>query len=471
MHTLPHRLVPTAFAAVLCASAASAQWSSNPATNLSLADRGGDQVQPKLAPTGDGGAYLSWFDGIGTGYDTRLQKVTANGIELFPHNGVLVMNTSFSSTQDYGLDTDSAGNALIVNRDDSQGGTQIGASKVSPAGALLWGASSVLLTNTADFVASPKIAGTSDGAAVVAWKQASTVRLQRLDANGNALWGAGITLTPPAGDYSVGDLHDAGTHVILSIVHQTGNFNSPRHLLAQKFDAAGNAVWGASPIAVFDGGSLQIGNFPSFVPDGSGGAVFSWYRVSPLQSYAQRVLSNGTEAFPHNGSVASTDVTRVRVNPSVTFDAGSDSTFLFWVEQNSLQSQFGLYAQKFDVNGNRLWGTEGVAFLPLGGTEIGLVRGQVSGLGAFVFWSAGGFGAAQLFGAHFNAAGAVDISTFVVASTASNKSRLAVARSTSGQSFLSWSDDRADSGDVLGQNVTPAGHLGFRIPLRPTHHP
>ncbi len=45
-------------------------------------------------------------------------------------------------------------------------------------------------------------------------------------------------------------------------------------------------------------------------------------------------------------------------------------------------------------------------------------------------------------------------------STASNKSRLAVARSTSGQAFLAWSDDRADSGDVLAQNVTASGMLG-----------
>ncbi len=466
MHAIPHRLVPSALAAVLVASAASAQWSSNPATNLSLADGGSDQVQPKLAPTGDGGAYLSWFDGIGTGYDTRLQKVTATGVELFPHNGVLVMNTSFSSTQDYGLDTDSAGNALIANRDDSQGGTQIGAAKVSPTGVRLWGASSVLLTNTADFVAAPKIAGTSDGGAVVAWKQASTVRLQKLDANGNALWGAGVTLTPPAGDYSVGDLHDAGTDVILSIVHQTGAFGSPRHLLAQKFDSAGSTLWGANPVAVFDGGSLQIGNFPSFVPDGSGGAVFSWYGVAPLQCYAQRVLANGAEAFPHNGAVASTDATRVRVSPSVTFDAGSGSTFLFWLEQNSLQSQFGLYAQKFDASGNRTWGTEGIAFLPLGGTELGLIRGQASGGGAFAFWSAGGFGAAQLFGARFHSSGAVDIATFPVATTPSGKSRLAVTRSATGQTFLAWSDDRADSGDILAQNVR-----GARLPLRGTSHP
>ncbi len=471
MSLAPHRLVPTALVTLVCAATASAQWSPNPTTNISLADGGSDQVQPKWAPTADGGAYLSWYDGIGTGYDTRVQKLTFTGAEIFPHNGVLVANTSFSSTQDYGLDTDSFGNALLTFRDDSQGGTQIGAAKVSPAGVLLWGANSVLLTNTADFVAAPKIAGTSDGGAVVAWKQAANVRLQKLDASGVALWGAGVTLTPPTGDYAVGDLHDAGTSVILSIVHQTGGFTSPRHLLAQKFDAAGNTLWGANPVAVFDGGSLQIGNFPSFVPDASGGAIFSWYGVAPLQCYAQRVLSNGVEAFPHNGSAVSTDATRVRVNPSATFDAGTGSTFLFWVEENSQQSQFGLYAQKFDSSGNRTWGAEGVTFLPLSGTEIGLVRAQAFGPRAFVFWSEGGFGAAQLFGARFDAAGAVDIPTFVVSSTASNKSRLAVAKGAGAQALLAWTDDRADSGDVLAQNVTALGGLGFRAPLRPTRHP
>ena len=43
---------------------------------------------------------------------------------------MLVADRGFSSTQDYGLDVDSAGNALLAFRDDRFVGTQITAAKV-----------------------------------------------------------------------------------------------------------------------------------------------------------------------------------------------------------------------------------------------------------------------------------------------------------------------------------------------------
>ena len=121
------------------ATPAQAQWSSNPFTNRSLADAASDQAQPKIAPTADGGAYVSWFDGIGSGYDVRVQKLDALGIESFAHNGVLVADRGFSSTQDYGLDVDASGNALLAFRDDRPGGTQITAAKISAIGLAVWG--------------------------------------------------------------------------------------------------------------------------------------------------------------------------------------------------------------------------------------------------------------------------------------------------------------------------------------------
>jgi hypothetical protein len=86
--------------AVLTALAAPAfaQWSSDPAANLVLADRSNEQVQPKLVATADGGFYVSWFDNADGGYDVRLQRLDANGVEQWPHNGVLVADRSFSST-------------------------------------------------------------------------------------------------------------------------------------------------------------------------------------------------------------------------------------------------------------------------------------------------------------------------------------------------------------------------------------
>jgi hypothetical protein len=321
-----------------------------------------------------------------------------------------------------------------------------------------WG---VTLTNTSAFVAAPKIAGTSDGGAVVAWTQDASVKVQKLDSAGAALWGSELTLIPSAGTYSVADLHDAGSDVILSMVHQTGAmFWSPKHLVAQKFDAAGTALWGSVPVSIFDSGSLQIGNYPPFTPDGSGGAVFAWYGTSPLQCYAQHVLSNGLKAFPNN-QIASFNTSQVRVDPSVAYDASSDTTYLFWTEQNPGQSQCGLSGQKFNSIGDRQWTNQGATLIPVGGPEIRQVKTLLSGAGVFVFWThIPGFGNDTLHGAHVNSSGAFDIGPFDVSSPSSVKSRLDADTGTTGQMILAWSDQRFDGGDILAQNINPDGSLG-----------
>ena len=48
------------------------------------------------------------------GYDVVRWRsgLDADGNELFPHNGLLVADRSFSSTQDYGLDVDATGEVI-----------------------------------------------------------------------------------------------------------------------------------------------------------------------------------------------------------------------------------------------------------------------------------------------------------------------------------------------------------------------
>jgi hypothetical protein len=295
-------VITCAVAATLCGTLHAA-WPDDPATNLVISDASGPQVQPKVVPTSDGGLYISWFGG--SGYDVYLQRLDAAGNALWQDGGVLIADRGFSSTQDYDLDVDAGDNALLAFRDDRPGGTQITATKVSPVGVQIWGDNGVQLTSTTDFVAAPKHAATTDGNSVVGWTNNDVVKLQKLDANGDALWGAGVTISHASNSFSASDLDtsdDGG--VIISLVL---GFFGPTYY-AQKLDSDGNFLWGDDPIAIFDGGTIQIGNFPQFVPDGSGGAVFSWYGVSPLQCYVQRVLADGTEAFAHNGVTVSTDV-------------------------------------------------------------------------------------------------------------------------------------------------------------------
>jgi hypothetical protein len=444
-------------------SISSAQWPSDPAVNLLVADGTSDQAQPKILPTPDGGCYISWLDGLGNGYDVRVQKLDVTGKEVFPHNGVLVADLTLSSTTDYGLDVDAYGNALLAYQDDRSGSVQISASKVSPAGVLLWGAG-VQLTNTAGFAGAPEIAGTSDGGAVVAWTEDAGVGVQKLDADGAILWGPGLLLAPAAGLYMASDMHGAGEDVILSIVHQTGGFYSPKQLRAQKIDPDGNFLWGATPVNVFDTGSLQFGNFPEFVADGSGGAVFSWYDTSTLtfQCFAQHLLANGTEAFPHNGTAVSTNPSQMRVSPSAAFNPITSETFVFWEEEDSLQSQSGIYGQKLDASGNRMWTNNGAVVMPLGVADVMGAKCVVQGTGAFAFWlQSPTYSENYVYAARLTSDGFMDIAPFYVSSVSSTKSLPEAAKSVAGYAVVAWRDARTDDGDIYAQNVNADGSLGL----------
>ena len=195
-----------------------AQWSSDPSKNLALADNndGADQVQPKVKPLANGGWYVSWFDSDPkspppVGYSVYLQRLSAGGVERFKHDGIEVAHLSNSSTEDYGIDIDTSGNALLAFLDTREGSNQqVTAAKMSPAGKALWGTRGVQLTRgTVHSNAAPKIAGTSDGGVVVAWTSDSNTVLQKLDASGKPLWGKGVVFSETGYNYFLADLHAA----------------------------------------------------------------------------------------------------------------------------------------------------------------------------------------------------------------------------------------------------------------------
>jgi hypothetical protein len=458
--------------ATLLGATAWAQWSSDPATNLALADNndGADQVQPKVRPLPNHGWYVSWFDADPNspppiGYSVYLQRLSPSGIEQFPHGGIEVAHLSNSSTEDYGLDIDSAGNALLAFLDTREGANQqVTAAKMSPAGKALWGKLGVQLTKgSVHSNAAPKIAGTSDGGIVVAWTSDSNTVLQKLNANGKPQWGKGVVLSESQFDYSLADLHAAADgSVIVSWVRNQG-FGSDSQLRANKVSSTGKLLWGKKNVTIFDTGSLQFGSFPYFVPDGKGGAVFSWYTSSPaLQCFAQHILANGKEAFPHNGSAASTNMTNVRVDPAASYRASTNEVFLVWTEEDSNQVQNGIYAQKFGAKGGRGWGQDGLVIVPLGADSEILPSNVQIGNGELAFWiDMKSFGDASIQAARLQDNGKFKCAQFPVSTAMSNKGRPAANIVTAtGLSAIAFEDDRIGNNGIYIQNVNGDCSLG-----------
>jgi len=446
---------------VFCTPLAHAQWSPDSAIHMVVADGPGEQVQPKIAPTPDGGCYISWFTS-NTGYDVRLQRLDSQGNEMWAHNGIVIADRNFSSTQDYDLDVDTAGYAILAFRDTRLGGVTIAAQRVAPDGSPQWGPNGVQFSNGTDFVASPDIAATSDGSSVIAWINNADTMLAKIAPDGTIAWTK--TITDPGGSsVNLASMHgsDAGS-VVLSWV-QFAAFFDPKHLYALKIDTDGSDAW-ASPAVVFDGGSLQFGNFPEFDTDGSGGAVFSWYdTANGLDVFAQHLASDGTELFAHNGTRCSTAAGE-RVSPAARYDAATDSLYVAWVELSNNQSWQGVSAQRFDTAGNRIWGDFGQTVSPTDSRESGSINLQIMEGDLVTTWIEGGlsFGMDTVHASRLDENGSPvwNLDPNPVASNPAPRSRLTTALSTEGFVIAGWQSGSTGTADIETHNINPDGTLG-----------
>ena len=238
--------------------------------------------------------------------------------------------------------------------------------------------------------------------------------------------------------------------------------------MAQKLASAdGASLWGSSHVQVYDqaGGSLQIGNFPPFVPDGAGGAVFAWYTSSPsLQCRVQRVLTNGTEAFAHQGVEVSTNAAQIRVSPSAVFNPTTQEIFVAWREQSGNQSQSGLYAQKINAAGARQWSDNGSELIPLSTDEITNVTTLVMGDGALVSWVQSlSFGNDPIFAIRVDGNGVPVWGPPVadLCDLATHSSDLVGVTAPEGYAAYVWSDGGSSTGDIYAANLNGDGSLGY----------
>ena len=458
----------------LCANAWG-QWSADPQNNSPVANvPGAAQVQPQIAARANGEWWISWLalHPQGTpprGYDVYLQRLGADGKEQFAHQGIQVANLGVGWTEDYGLANDPQGNAVLTFQDDRINPAQraITATKVDAAGTLLWNAL------TAHSGHAPHVATLPDGQSLVGWSAdtENTVRLRKLDALGQPVWRTptgtplDFILAEPNFTYVLADLQAAADgSVIVSFVRSRG-FSGDKHLYANKISSSGQLLWGPAHVKVFEAGSLQQGNFPRFVADGSGGAVFAWYSVAPqLQVFAQHVTANGQLAFAPNGVPVSANLQQARVSPTVAYQPATGETTLFWTElDNALaQNRRGLYAQKLDARGARQWGENGRELAPLGLQSITDLRSQTVADGTLAFWVQTPHGQpGTIQGIKLDAAGAPLCPQFPVSSRAAAKSRLVSASAASGQTLLAWEEQGASQGsDIYLQSVRSDCKLG-----------
>ncbi|MCW5754914.1 MAG: hypothetical protein KIT24_09440 [Phycisphaeraceae bacterium] len=474
---MSHARITLSLALAACAHApATAQWSSDPSQALVVAGAPGQQVQPKIVATDDGGCWITWFDNATGGYDVRIQKLDAGGHPTLAPGGLLVADRSFSSTVDYDLAADTQGNAYVTFRDDRGGGINITVNKISPGGELLWGENGfgVRLTNDSDTKNNPKVAPLPDGTVVVGWTHNAGFYVQRLDADGAPLWaGLGVNLSEAGRLYTLSDLVPSsdGAVMALWVRTTTTSFLSSKGLSIQKFTPNGAPLWnGGSQVIIYNPTpagetpvrSIQNGYFPTMISDQAGGAVVNWYdNGTARNAWIQHILADGTLRFAGDGLPGSTLGGELRLSSAAGYNPDSGEYYLGFKTSNAAQSQWDYRAQRFNTDGTPLWGAGGTTLLP---------RTNVQSSFDAAFWTNGGFhifllenccgSAGRLFGWRLSPdATAQWPAPHIVNSTLSSKSRLVADATPAGMSMVAWSAGDSQA-DILAQNVNLDGTLG-----------
>lgn len=446
------------------------QWSDNPAVNNVISSAAGEQAIPKIATCPNGDSYIGFFSNEGGNYNVRLQRLDNQGNTLWADNGILISdNEAMTWLTDWDMAADINNHCILTWQDIRNGNNNVYAYRISPDGTFVWGNDGIALSNNSEFNAAPKVVTTEAGNSVFAWSSGDVIIMQKLNAAGVKQWGDnGITLSS-ANTLNWPQMLPVGTDdIILKYFNDSGPPNAPtRHVFAQRYNSSGNPVWPA-PATISNAGGISAWTqiFP-FINDGSDGFYIAWHddRDNNMMSsvWVHHVNSSGQIQFPANGVEASTASGFNHFYPYLACPPGSSDVFVYWNEMNGLQSQKGIFGQKFNAAGDRQWGASGMSFIPLSATSITPLAARNTPTDMIVLYDEAVSGSA----AHLKAMRIAQDGSFVwpgnhvtVSSSSSSKVHTVINEFQNNQWIVAWEDNRLGNTDVFAQNLLLEGLLG-----------
>jgi hypothetical protein len=194
----------------------------------------------------------------------------------------------------------------------------------------------------------PAVIADGAGGAIIAWMDpAKDIRVQKIDANANLLWGANGKAVTSNGDNYYPKLASDGSGGAI-IAWQDGSEGSG--IYVQRVNADGIPQWDTGGVIIILNNEQTTGNhqFPRIVSDGSGGAIIAWQdsRNGDFDIYAQWIDADAFELLVGGGIEICLEEGN-QLNPQLISDGEPESdkdwAIITWQDgRNGLD----IYAQK-----------------------------------------------------------------------------------------------------------------------------
>ncbi len=347
----------------------SAQWNDS-SENTLIASATSDDIY--LAATSDGGVYFTYGIYQDSNIKKYLQLTDCDGNKLFGDDGLLIADETTTSTfykNRRMLITDADDNAIVVVYDNRLGSKSMTytAYKVSPDGEMLWGDSGITFNRgeVSDAPGFMNILPLSDGSFIFSWTvidRLAHVEIERISADGQFIWSAPLR---------IGDTDDLVVYswllpsiddTFLIVYTQNRNYD----FAVRRYNADGTTVWD-NDVVIYDGGfdNQPVYTFSDFISDGNGGVIAAWrYTLDPdltanFKAQIAQVNADGSYGLgrTEKGGLPLDDTTNANTSVRLAYSPADNCVYACYYETVSTAER--LILQKLDMQGNRLYGTQG----------------------------------------------------------------------------------------------------------------
>ncbi len=308
----------------------------------------------------------------------------------------------------------------------------------------------------------PQMVPDGSGGAIVAWIDFENFAIycQRIDADGNALWVSGgvpVCATPAAARKLIPD----GAGGVIIVWEDWRNENDT-DLYAQRINSQGVAQWMADGVVICSASNDQ--RIPQIVPDGSGGAIVTWfdYRLGTPDIYAQKVNASGVVQWAAGGVIVCA-ATGGQYSPAIVGDDAGGAT-IAWSDWRSASTVADIYAQRLSPAGAPQWAANGIAVCVAASQQDVASIVAEGGGGSIIAWEDHRPGADGIYVQRVNSSGSVQwTANGINLCSAPNAQTEPVMVADAGGAIVAWKDTRngVSNADLFAQRIDTAGQAAW----------
>ncbi len=326
--------------------------------------------QLSVVSDGRGGLIATWQEGDGLQrQQVTAQRLDASGTVCWDSSGVVVTSADSDFTYEVSTVSDGRGGAIVGWTAVAWGPTGVDSlvvQRIDSLGNLCWSNPGLVMATESIGLQPQAMCSDNVGGACITWDCSKSYReaiVEHIDSAGCPTWpGAGVL--PFASHLSPVDIMPLPGGYIIAGASSAG-------IRAQRIDDQGQLLWGPDGSNVYSGNPGGLGGLIRVLPgpDSSSFVIWSEERNDTTGVYAQFLSGIGERRWDSLG----VPVGSMREDENWYYGCvagGIDGFIVSWPRNSRGPTDWDIYAQHVDVAGRLLWGDPGLGIATDSGRQM-----------------------------------------------------------------------------------------------------